>query len=129
MSRNAIVIIVGSLIAYSLTEPGNSSFPFTLTGMKSIGAAINIINKYYIRAETCTFLFENIIGTIPSGFPPFKAPAFTFQNEYTTYTFVEICKNLGSALYITPLVAILESIAIAKSLGTCIIERIISVSL
>jgi hypothetical protein len=30
---------------------------------------------------------------------------------------VEICRNLGSALYITPLVAILESIAIAKSFG------------
>jgi sodium-independent sulfate anion transporter 11 len=61
---------------------------------------------------------ENITGSIPSGFPPFKAPVFTFQNENKTYTFVEICKNLGSALYITPLVAILESIAIAKSFGT-----------
>ncbi|XP_046450970.1 sodium-independent sulfate anion transporter-like [Daphnia pulex] len=85
VSRNAIVIIVGSIIAYSLAEPGNSTFPFTLT------------------------------GKIPSGFPPFKAPVFSFQNDDKTYTFVEICRNLGSALYITPLVAILESIAIAKS--------------
>ncbi|XP_046639752.1 sodium-independent sulfate anion transporter-like isoform X2 [Daphnia pulicaria] len=85
VSRNAIVIIVGSIIAYGLTQPGNPSFPFTLT------------------------------GTIPSGFPPFKPPVFTFQNGDNIYTFVEICRNLGSALYITPLVAILESIAIAKS--------------
>lgn len=61
-------------------------------------------------------MFE-LLGTIPSGFPPFKPPVFTFQNGDKTYTFVEICRNLGSALYITPLVAILESIAIAKSFG------------
>lgn len=33
VSRNAIVIIVGSLIAYALTEPGSDSYPFTLTGI------------------------------------------------------------------------------------------------
>lgn len=35
VSRNAIVIIVGSIVAYSLTEPGSSSYPFTLTGTQS----------------------------------------------------------------------------------------------
>ncbi|KZS20140.1 Sodium-independent sulfate anion transporter [Daphnia magna] len=85
VSRNAIVIIVGSLIAYALTEPGSDSYPFTLT------------------------------GTIPGGFPPFKLPAFSIQNGDESYTFVEICKNLGSSLYVAPLVAVLESIAIAKA--------------
>lgn len=56
-------------------------------------------------------------GDIPSGFPPFKPPAFSFQNGDETYSFVDICKNLGSSLYIAPLVAVIESIAIAKSLG------------
>jgi sodium-independent sulfate anion transporter 11 len=60
----------------------------------------------------------NILGDIPSGFPPFKLPAFSFQNGDETYSFVEVCRNLGSSLYISPLVAVLESIAIAKSLGT-----------
>jgi MFS superfamily sulfate permease-like transporter len=59
-----------------------------------------------------------ILGDIPSGFPPFKLPAFSFQNGDETYSFVEVCRNLGSSLYISPLVAVLESIAIAKSLGT-----------
>jgi sodium-independent sulfate anion transporter 11 len=62
------------------------------------------------------FLWD-ILGDIPSGFPPFKLPAFSFQNGDKTYSFTEICRNLGSSLYITPLVAVLESIAIAKSLG------------
>ncbi|EFX78814.1 hypothetical protein DAPPUDRAFT_245670 [Daphnia pulex] len=87
VSRNAIVIVVASIIAYVLTEPGRNDYPFTLT------------------------------GDIPSGFPPFKLPAFSFQNGDETYSFVEICRNLGSSLYITPLVAVLESIAIAKSLA------------
>jgi MFS superfamily sulfate permease-like transporter len=66
------------------------------------------------------FLMEflwDILGDIPSGFPPFKLPAFSFQNGDKTYPFTEICRNLGSSLYIAPLVAVLESIAIAKSLG------------
>lgn len=62
-------------------------------------------------------LFHVIAGEIPRGFPSFKAPAFSFQNGDKSYNFVDICKNLGSALYVTPLVAILESVAIAKSLG------------
>jgi sodium-independent sulfate anion transporter 11 len=32
VSRNAIVIVVASIIAYVLTEPGRSDYPFTLTG-------------------------------------------------------------------------------------------------
>ncbi|EFX75516.1 hypothetical protein DAPPUDRAFT_250146 [Daphnia pulex] len=63
-------------------------------------------------------------GTIPSGFLPFKPPVFTFQNGDKIYTFVEICRNLGSALYITPLVAILESIAIAKSFASLVLLAI-----
>ena len=59
----------------------------------------------------------DFIGEIPSGFPPFKLPAFSFQNGDETYSFVKICQNLGSSLYISPLVAVIESIAIAKSLG------------
>ncbi|XP_057380360.1 sodium-independent sulfate anion transporter-like [Daphnia carinata] len=87
VSRNAIVIIAASILAYALTEPGQSTYPFTLT------------------------------GEIPSGFPPFRAPPFSFEADGKTYSFVDICKNLGSSLYISPLVAVIESIAIAKSLA------------
>ncbi len=44
--------------AYSLTEPGTSSFPFTLTGMNSIETANKIDNKYYIKVETCKFVLK-----------------------------------------------------------------------
>ncbi|KAK4005751.1 hypothetical protein OUZ56_010826 [Daphnia magna] len=87
VSRNAIVIIAASILAYALTEPGQKNFPFTLT------------------------------GDIPSGFPPFRAPPFSLEADGKTYSFLDICKNLGSSLYISPLVAVIESIAIAKSLS------------
>ncbi|XP_059351349.1 uncharacterized protein LOC130697040 [Daphnia carinata] len=87
VSRNAIVIIAASILAYALAEPGQSSYPLTLT------------------------------GEIPSGFPPFRAPPFSFEADGKTYSFVDICKNLGSLPYISPLVTVTESIAIAKSLA------------
>lgn len=35
VSRNAIVIIAASVMAYCLSEPGQSTYPFTLTGKSS----------------------------------------------------------------------------------------------
>ena len=44
-------------------------------------------------------------------------PPFYIEYGNQTYNFGEICQNLGSALFVTPLIAILESVAIAKSFG------------
>lgn len=84
VSRNAIVIIVGCVIAATLIKPGYDA-PFEITG--------------------------NITGGLPS----IQAPSFYIEHGNRTYNFVEICQNLGSALFVTPLIAILESMAIAKS--------------
>lgn len=79
---------------------------------------------YSVECETGLWIIElictqfNLLGNIPSGFPPIRVPPFSFQNGEKTYTFGEICTNLGSSLYVAPLVAVIESIAIAKSLGT-----------
>lgn len=40
VSRNAIVIIAASILAYALTEPGQKNFPFTLTGNSRISQYI-----------------------------------------------------------------------------------------
>ncbi|KAI9552739.1 hypothetical protein GHT06_020619 [Daphnia sinensis] len=84
VSRNAIVIIVGCVIAATLIKSGLDA-PFEITG--------------------------NITGGLPS----IQAPSFYIEYGNQTYNFVEICQNLGSALFVTPLIAILESMAIAKS--------------
>lgn len=63
------------------------------------------------------FIFHQCIGTIPQGFPEFRFPQFSFESDGVFYSFGDICKTLGSALYVAPLVSIIESIAIAKSFG------------
>ena len=110
VSRNAIIIIASTVIAYYLYDPEQTNFPFSLTGStyRSPFIALNCNNFGYST------------GKIPSGFPPFKAPPFSFQSGDKTYTFTEICSNLGSSLYVAPLVAIIEPIAVTKSLGNII---------
>ncbi|EFX83558.1 hypothetical protein DAPPUDRAFT_194797 [Daphnia pulex] len=85
VSRNAIVIIIGCTIATALITPGDDDTLFEIT------------------------------GNITSGLPSIQPPSFNIEYGNQTFSFVEICQNLGSALFVTPLIAILESMAIAKS--------------
>lgn len=81
LSRNALAVIMGILLAFLL----NDYKLFTLT------------------------------GTIQSGLPDFKIPPFTTTINGTTIEFSNMLQNLGSSIIAIPLIAILESIAIAKA--------------
>ncbi|KAL6261737.1 hypothetical protein P5V15_006826 [Pogonomyrmex californicus] len=83
LARNALVVMVGILIAYILFS--HEIKPFQIT------------------------------GNITKGLPPFALPPFTIEHENRTYTFVEVVDELGSSVISIPLIAILESIAIAKA--------------
>ncbi|XP_046449213.1 sodium-independent sulfate anion transporter-like [Daphnia pulex] len=86
-SRNAIAVIAGCLAAYFLEQ--NGSKPFTLT------------------------------GNIQAGIPPFGLPPFsvnrTTGNTTVVLGFSDICLELGAAIGLIPLIAILEQVAIAKA--------------
>uniref|UniRef100_A0A182VPV5 STAS domain-containing protein n=1 Tax=Anopheles minimus TaxID=112268 RepID=A0A182VPV5_9DIPT len=84
LSRNAIAVISGSLLAYALSDVGNVQ-PFLLT------------------------------GNVTPGLPPFKLPPFATSMDGRAYTFSEMIAELGTSLITLPLIAILESIAIAKA--------------
>lgn len=69
-----------------------------------------------------SYLFESngnqpflITGDVGEGLPTFSLPPFstTYNNE--TYSFLDMTKEYGSTLAFLPLVAVLESIAIAKA--------------
>lgn len=85
LARNAIVVVVGTLIAYILYSHGIKPFQIT--------------------------------GDIADGLPPFSLPPFTIVNGNRTYTFTETVGELGTGIASIPLIAILESIAIAKAFG------------
>ncbi|XP_001120853.1 sodium-independent sulfate anion transporter isoform X2 [Apis mellifera] len=54
-------------------------------------------------------------GNITEGLPPFAPPPFSLTKGNHTYHFQELIGELGSTVISVPLIAILESIAIAKA--------------
>ncbi|XP_017785063.1 PREDICTED: sodium-independent sulfate anion transporter-like isoform X2 [Nicrophorus vespilloides] len=83
LARNALIVIITTVIAYYLEEEGRN--PFTL------------------------------IGEIGSGLPNFEPPPFSSTVNGTHYNFGEIIKEFGGGVAFVPLVAILETVAIAKA--------------
>ena len=67
---------------------------------------------------SCTFM---ITGKIDAGVPPFTLPPFSIPANAThgqpedEISFRSMMSELGSAIIIIPIIAILESIAIAKA--------------
>ncbi len=90
-ARNAIIVIACTLLAYGLDPeipPGGS--------------------------RNTTFI---LTGNIEAGLPAFQAPPFSFNDTVTEtfYNFNGMVSELGIAILILPLLAILENVAIAKA--------------
>ncbi|KAJ9585618.1 hypothetical protein L9F63_002588, partial [Diploptera punctata] len=82
--------------------------------------AIVVLLSAYIA-----FLFESsgyspfiLSGKLDPGLPAFTLPAFSVQQGNSTVTFPEMCSELGAAIIIIPLVAVLANVAIAKAFST-----------
>jgi solute carrier family 26 (sodium-independent sulfate anion transporter), member 11 len=60
-------------------------------------------------------------GDIKPGLPPFEAPHFNINKTTGNFTqvvgFGDVCMEIGTAIGLVPLIAILEQIAIAKAFG------------
>ncbi|OXU20106.1 hypothetical protein TSAR_005452 [Trichomalopsis sarcophagae] len=85
LARNAIVVIAGMVLAYCLSLYDDGKVPF------------------------------NITGNITEGLPPFQPPPFSTTHKNETYSFIDMMNVLGSSVISVPLIALLESIAIAKA--------------
>lgn len=85
LARNAVVVVIGIILSYSLFSHGIEPFKIT--------------------------------GNITKGLPPFAPPPFSIAKGNKTYDFEKIVGELGSTAISVPLIAILESIAIAKAFG------------
>ena len=75
---------------------------------------------------SCTFM---ITGKIDAGVPPFTLPPFSIPANAThgqpeeEISFGSMMSELGSAIIIIPIIAILESIAIAKAFCKKFMDR------
>lgn len=86
LSRNAIVVILGTLLAFLLSQSDeNGKVPFGITGQ------------------------------VASGFPPFQPPEFSVEVNGTTMEIGDMISELGTSLFFIPVVAILEMVAVAKA--------------
>ncbi|XP_076248706.1 sodium-independent sulfate anion transporter [Calliopsis andreniformis] len=83
LARNAVVVIVGIILSYSLSSYGIKPFKIT--------------------------------GNITEGLPYLSPPPFSIVSRNHTYDFMELISDLGSTTFSVPMIAILESIAIAKA--------------
>lgn len=52
---------------------------------------------------------------VEAGLPSFKLPKFSIERDNRTIGFLEICNDIGSGLFLLPLVSVLANVAIAKS--------------
>lgn len=69
----------------------------------------------YVLQQTSGHIPFAVTGQVASGLPPFQLPPFETQVNGTMIGFSGMLSQLGSSLIAIPVIAILESIAIAKA--------------
>ncbi|KAF7286468.1 hypothetical protein GWI33_005107 [Rhynchophorus ferrugineus] len=86
-ARNAIIVIICGFIGYSFDINGESPF--------------------------------KLIGEVPRGLPNFQLPPFGYtqvlNGTETHVSFFEMVSNLGTGIIVTPLISLLETIAVCKA--------------
>lgn len=84
-SRNALVVIICSTIAYCYETNATNSSPFLLT------------------------------GKVKGGLPEIKLPPFNTTLNNRTIEFNEMIADLGTSVVLVPIIAVLGNVAIAKA--------------
>lgn len=88
ISRNALAVLITSVVAYNWAAHPHIKLPFVLS------------------------------AHVEPGIPSFNLPPFHFTHGNTTYTFFHIIGELGSGIFVIPVVAVLANVAIAKAFAT-----------
>ncbi|XP_039300440.1 sodium-independent sulfate anion transporter-like [Nilaparvata lugens] len=84
------------------------------TSRNSIIVVISGIYAYYVQVQYGEIPFK-VIGYIPPGLPEFKLPPFSTVQNNVTYNFFDMCGVMGQGIFVLPLIALLENIAICKA--------------
>nr|CAD7440335.1 unnamed protein product [Timema bartmani] len=59
-----------------------------------------------------------LTGTVRSGLPPFGLPPFSTVIGNQSYSFMDMCSELGSSIVLVPIIAVLGNVAIAKAFAS-----------
>ncbi|XP_029405843.2 sodium-independent sulfate anion transporter isoform X3 [Bactrocera dorsalis] len=79
----------------------------------ALAVVVGIILCYFLSSDD--WLPFRVSGKIVSGLPPFKIPPFHTEINGTKIDFEDMMGDLGASLISIPLIAVLETIAVAKS--------------
>ncbi|XP_011182576.1 sodium-independent sulfate anion transporter [Zeugodacus cucurbitae] len=79
----------------------------------ALAVFVGIILCYFLSSDD--WLPFRVNGKIVAGLPPFKPPPFHTEINGTYIGFEEMVEDLGASLISIPLIAVLETIAVAKS--------------
>ncbi|KAF2899319.1 hypothetical protein ILUMI_06855 [Ignelater luminosus] len=85
-----------------------------------ISTARNIIVVVFCAVLAYVFEIHGVqpfvlTGYVKPGLPSFALPPFSTQVGNNTYNFIDMASTLGTAVFVVPLFAILENIALAKA--------------
>lgn len=84
----------------------------------ALAVFVGIILCYFLSSDD--WLPFRVSGKIGPGLPPFKIPPFHTEINGTYIAFEDMVEDLGASLVSIPLIAVLETIAVAKSFCTYI---------
>nr|CAD7395077.1 unnamed protein product [Timema cristinae] len=59
-----------------------------------------------------------LTGNVRSGLPPFGLPPFSTVIGNQSYSFMDMCSELGSSIVLVPIIAVLGNVAIAKAFAS-----------
>lgn len=72
------------------------------------------LGYYFYSASSHDEPFK-VIGFVPAGLPTFEFPMFSVTRGNETIGFLEMCAEMGQGIFVLPLIALLENIAICKA--------------
>lgn len=118
LGRNAIAVVIGTLMAYIFDLYGMT--PFNLTGCITEYFSNNRIRQLTLLPSSI-FLYSNT-GNVEGGLPKFQPPPFSTtiinENNQTIFmNFQDMVTTLGTGIISLPMISVLETIAIAKAFG------------
>ncbi|XP_075231242.1 sodium-independent sulfate anion transporter-like [Lycorma delicatula] len=106
---------------FNTTTPGKQKLKkvlwFISTGRNAITVIISCCIAKWFEDNHKKTPFR-LSGSGTSGIPPFQLPPFTAKIGNNTFNALEMTEELGSAVFIVPIIAVLANIAIAKAFTT-----------
>jgi len=103
-ARNAVIVVICALMA-GFADPG----------CLDIIDAEKKNHLYHNGTDMNATCIWSLTGRIKTGLPPFQPPPFSTEEGGSYKNFGDMVSQLGSAIIVIPLIAILESVAIAKA--------------